>query len=195
MESTTTTERIGSGADESNGQRLADEATTKAGAAAGAAKQEASSLANQARAQVGTLVSDAGSELRTQADQRASQAATRLRDLGDQVEALRAGRPEEAAQLHQYLGEGRDRVMALASRLDERGVQGVLDDVSSFGRRRPGTFLLAAAGVGFVVGRLARAGAFSASQSAQQPAHGAPQSTWSDTPAASPASGTWESLP
>jgi hypothetical protein len=42
--------------------------------------------------------------------------------------------------------------------MEQGGPQGVLDDVSRFARRRPGMFLAGAAGIGFVVGRLVRAG-------------------------------------
>ena len=51
--------------------------------------------------------------------------------------------------------------MRLASRMEQGGAQGVVDDVTRFARRRPGAFLAGAAGVGFVVGRLVRAGAAS----------------------------------
>jgi hypothetical protein len=40
--------------------------------------------------------------------------------------------------------------------MDQRGVEGVLDDVRSFARRRPGVFLLGAGIAGFAVGRLVR---------------------------------------
>ena len=49
----------------------------------------------------------------------------------------------------------------LASRMEQGGAQGVVEDVTRFARRRPGAFLAGAAGVGFVVGRLVRAGAAS----------------------------------
>ena len=50
------------------------------------------------------------------------------------------------------------RVSAFAERLDTNGPQGLLDDVTLFARRRPIVFLAAAAGAGFMIGRLARAG-------------------------------------
>ena len=50
------------------------------------------------------------------------------------------------------------RVSAFADRLETNGPQGLLDDVTDFARRRPIVFLSAAVGVGFMVGRLARAG-------------------------------------
>jgi hypothetical protein len=45
--------------------------------------------------------------------------------------------------------------------MEQGGAQGVVDDVTRFARRRPGVFLAGAAGMGFVVGRLVRAGAAS----------------------------------
>ena len=50
------------------------------------------------------------------------------------------------------------RWSSFASRLEDRGIEGVVDDVARFARRRPGVFLLAAAGAGFVVGRFVRSG-------------------------------------
>jgi hypothetical protein len=40
--------------------------------------------------------------------------------------------------------------------VSERGFDGLVDDVQSFARRRPGVFLAAAAATGFVAGRLFR---------------------------------------
>ena len=50
-------------------------------------------------------------------------------------------------------------MIVFANRLEMSGPQGLVDDVSSFARRRPGAFLLAAGVAGFAVGRIARAGA------------------------------------
>ena len=82
-----------------------------------------------------------------------------MRTLSDRLQALTDGRPDEAGPLNGYLDEARGRIAGLATRLDERGVEGVLSDVSRFAQRRPGLFLVAAAGAGFVAGRLVRSGA------------------------------------
>jgi hypothetical protein len=47
-------------------------------------------------------------------------------------------------------------VDSLGRWLDSHGPDEVLDEVRSFARRRPGTFLLIAAGAGVVLGRLTR---------------------------------------
>jgi hypothetical protein len=50
-----------------------------------------------------------------------------------------------------------DRVYSVAEDFQVRGVSGVLEDVQSFARRRPGAFLLGAAVIGFGVGRYVKA--------------------------------------
>lgn len=134
-------------------------ATETARHVASGAKDEARSVVHQARGQVSSLTDQTRDELRRQAEERGTQAAGQLRSFSDQLSALTDGRPDEAGQLTKYLEDGRERVSALASRLEEEGPQAVLDDVARFGRRRPALFLLGAAVAGVAVGRLIRAGA------------------------------------
>ena len=53
-------------------------------------------------------------------------------------------------------GQAGDRVQSVAGWLEQRQPGEVLDDVRDFARRRPGTFLAAAAAVGLIGGRLTR---------------------------------------
>ena len=78
--------------------------------------------------------------------------------MSDQLQALTEGRPGDAGPLAGYVTDARQQVASFASRLEDRGIEGVVDDVARFARRRPGVFLLAAAGAGFVVGRFVRSG-------------------------------------
>ncbi len=146
--------------------QIKDVAGNAAATAADDAKQVASTAADQARSvvqevkeQASGLVGQAQGELRQQADARSSDAAGSLRTLSDRLQALTDGRPDEAGPLNGYLDEARGRVAGLATRLDEGGIDGVLSDVSRFAQRRPGLFLVAAAGAGFLAGRLVRSGA------------------------------------
>jgi hypothetical protein len=152
----------------SNVARMADTTGSELSNVASTAKESAKEVAgeataqtkvvmSQARQQVGTLVDQTKGEVRQQAEGRSAQAAGGLRTLSEQVAALAEGRPESAGSLPRYLEDVQDQVRGLASRLEERGPQGVVDDMSSFARRRPGLFLAGAVGAGFVVGRLVRA--------------------------------------
>jgi hypothetical protein len=77
--------------------------------------------------------------------------------LSEQVAALADGQPDRAGSLPRYLEEAQEHVRGLASRLEQGGSQGIVDDMSRFARRRPGLFLAGAVGAGFVVGRVVRA--------------------------------------
>jgi hypothetical protein len=61
--------------------------------------------------------------------------------------------------------QAEQKMQHYASALRERGPDGILGDVRSFARRRPGMFLLAAGISGFAIGRAVRAGAMSSPQS------------------------------
>jgi hypothetical protein len=153
----------------STAANVADAASSGAAEAAGAARDGAKEVANEAvtqakvvageaRQQVSSLVDQTRGELSKQADERTKQAAGGLRVLADQVDALANGRPAESGPLAGLLGEAHGRVSGLAERLESGGPRQLVDDVSTFARRRPIVFLAAAVGAGFVVGRLARAG-------------------------------------
>ncbi len=126
--------------------------------AAGEVVSQVQEVAGEARRQLSSVVDQTRAELTDQAAARTSQAASGLRTLADQVQALAQGRPGDAGDLAGYLDDARARIAKFSTRLDEGGPQGLVDDVSSFARRRPVVFLAAAAGAGFLVGRLARAG-------------------------------------
>ena len=73
------------------------------------------------------------------------------------MQALASGRPEEAGPLRDYAAQLGERVWRAAEQLRTDGADGVVRDVQSFARRRPGAFLTGAAAAGFLVGRLVKA--------------------------------------
>jgi hypothetical protein len=79
--------------------------------------------------------------------------------LSRQLSALADGRREEAGRVGVIVDDAQQRLQSYAERLQDRGPQALLDDVTSFARRRPGVFLMGAVATGFMVGRLVRAGA------------------------------------
>jgi ElaB/YqjD/DUF883 family membrane-anchored ribosome-binding protein len=169
------------GADQSKASRVADaakgEASNVASTATGGAREvageagaQAKAVATEAKQQLDHLVDQGRHEFRQQAEQRTSQAAGQLRTLSEQLSALLAGRTSEAGPLPGYASDLQGQLRRLASRMEQGGPQGVMDDMSRFARRRPGVFLAGAAGIGFVVGRLVRAGV--ASQRENGPSSG-----------------------
>ena len=78
-----------------------------------------------------------------------------LDSLSSQVRALASGE-RGCAGLGRYADQASEQLHAAAQRIGSRGFDGLVDDVQSFARRRPGVFLAVAAASGFAVGRLFR---------------------------------------
>jgi hypothetical protein len=132
--------------------------TGQAQALAGQTAQQARLTADEARTQARRLAGQTKNELLGQVDGRASQAAVGLQSMAGQLRAIADGRPGEAGPLVDYAQQAADRVGTIAERLRSGGAQGVVDDVTSLARRRPGLFLAGAIGAGFIAGRLVRSG-------------------------------------
>ena len=122
---------------------------------AGVAGEQAGQVASEATQQVKQLVQQTRSELTDQAATQQKRVASGLRSLSKELSAMAHGseQPGMAADLAQQAGE---RTNAVASWLEEREPGHVVDEIVRFARQRPGTFLAAAAGAGFLVGRLGR---------------------------------------
>jgi vacuolar-type H+-ATPase subunit H len=152
------------------------EAEGRASELAGAAKDQARDVADDARQEVSAVVSEAGTQarnlvdeartaLRHQASDGTTRAAGAIDDLGSRFRALAQGDAEGAGDLRRYADQMGERLATVADRVGERGVDGIVDDVQRFGRRRPGLFLAAAVATGFVAGRLFRGAQADASSS------------------------------
>ena len=131
-------------------------APERAGQVAGAARDEASAVASEAKAQARNVVDETRSALRSQARQGTDRTAGALDNLSSQFRALATGDREGAGELGRYADQASEQLHAAAQRIGSRGFDGLVDDVQSFARRRPGVFLAVAAASGFAVGRLFR---------------------------------------
>ena len=153
-----------------------DESAAVAGTAVEGGREVAGEIADQASAVAGTakdqlsnLMSQAKDEIRTQGEARGQQLVTGLQTLSDQLTALVHGRPDEAGGVGNAVREAQQRVQGYVRSVQDRGPQGLVDDVTAFARRRPGVFLLAASFTGFAAGRLVRSGAAVASDDSDGP--------------------------
>ena len=127
-----------------SGQQVAETAKEQTREVASEASQQAKELYQQVRAEFG--------------DQAATQhqrAASGLRTLGDELSSMAQG-SEQSGVATDLAKQASDRVHTLAGWLEQREPGDVLSEVTSFARRKPGTFLAAAAAVGFLGGRLTR---------------------------------------
>jgi gas vesicle protein len=120
---------------------------------AGVAQGEAQKVASEATSQVRGLVSQASSQVQEQSRTQLSRLAETLQSYGEDLEKMAAQSDGPASGLAQ---EAAERTRGLASHLQNREPSDLVDDLRSFARRRPGTFLLGALAAGVVAGRLTR---------------------------------------
>lgn len=142
---------------------VAKEETSKiAGQAAGAAHNvaqtatsEVGNVASEAKSSAENLLHQAKSGLGSQAGAQQQKAADGIRTIASQLRTM-ADAPEQKGVASDLIRQAAERASSVASWVEGKEPGALLDDVQSFARRKPGTFLLLAAGAGILVGRLAR---------------------------------------
>ena len=122
---------------------------------ASVAKDQATQVTAEAGRQVKDLLGQAHGQLKEQTGAQQEKLVAGLRSLSDELRSMVKG-AEQPGVASDVVGQAADRTGAIAGWLDGREPAAILDDVSSFARRRPGAFLAIAAGLGFVGGRLTR---------------------------------------
>ena len=132
---------------------LKDTAVSEAGHVAETAKGEAKAVAREVKYQAKDLYAQTQRELKDQAQVQQHRVAVGLRSVSDELDSMTANaeNPGLAADL---LGQVSTRLSGAASWLGDRDPSAVLSEVKSFARRKPGTFILGAAILGIVAGRL-----------------------------------------
>lgn len=167
------------------GKQVAGTAAAGAKDVVGEAKQEAADVARTATDEARRMVGEVTGELRTQAGSQTDKLAQGLRTLGSQLSAAGSGEPLDEGMVRDLAQQASTRVSDVADRLSSGGVDGLVDDVTTFARRRPGVFLAGAATAGFFAGRLLR-GAQAQSQSSPSSPRTATPGIATTTPAARP---------
>lgn len=139
------------------GQQVARAAAEQARDVAETAREEAAQVSEELSEQARSLLDETKGQLQEQAQTQVARLSETLRRFGTQGQALADGRPAQAGPLPAYVRDAASRLEQVADDMDARGVDGLVADLQSFARRRPGVFLMGAAAVGFGVGRLIRA--------------------------------------
>ncbi|WP_255769899.1 hypothetical protein [Pseudarthrobacter sulfonivorans] len=147
----------------------ADVARTAADSAqsvAETAKTEAANVASEAKANAKDLLYQARRDLTDQAGAQQQKVATGLRSVSDELHAM-ARASDQPGVATDLVRQAAERSSAVAAWLDNRDPGSLLNEVKSFARQRPGTFLLLAAGAGVLAGRLTRSLSAGAPESAK----------------------------
>ncbi|WP_066287475.1 hypothetical protein [Arthrobacter sp. B6] len=119
------------------------------------AKTEAANVASEAKYNAKNLLSQARTDLTEQAGTQQQKVADGLRSVSDELRAM-AQASDQNGVASDLVRQAADRSSSVASWLDGRDPGSLLNEVKSFARQRPGTFLLLAAGAGVLAGRLTR---------------------------------------
>lgn len=139
-----------------------DEAAAVAGHAAadvknvaGTAKAEAANVAAEARTSALGLLQQARTDLTDQAGTQQQRAAEGIHSISSQLSTM-ADASDQPGVATDLVRQAAERSRSVADWLENRDPGSVLEEVKSFARKRPGTFLMVAAGAGLLAGRLGR---------------------------------------
>ncbi|QJU55337.1 hypothetical protein SCB71_20145 [Herbiconiux sp. KACC 21604] len=174
-----------------------DTAAEQVGNVAGAAKEGAADVAVETSNQAEELFAQTQAELKEQAGVQQQRVASGLRSIGEELGSM-AGASSGGGLASDLVRQASERVGGAATWLDARDPGSLLAEVKSFARRKPGTFIAAAAIAGVVAGRLTRAlaGAASDAKDAAPSPTGTPApATTAAAPATTPVAPTTPAAP
>ncbi|MGC5021963.1 hypothetical protein [Micromonospora sp. DT47] len=155
-----TTSTYGQGQSNGGGARdqarqVGSEAANAGGAVAQTAKEQGHEVVGEAKRQARNLYGEARNQLAGQTGEQQRRAAGGLRSLAEEMRSMaqNSGQPGPVTELaHQAA----DRVHGVAGWLEEREPGDLIHEVKDYARRNPGTFLVGAALLGVVAGRLTK---------------------------------------
>ncbi|MET7685896.1 hypothetical protein [Streptomyces sp. NPDC005423] len=119
------------------------------------AKDQATNTVTEATTQARNLLGEVREQVQGQSRAQTQQLAANVRRLADELhEMSENAKPDSTATtvVRQVADGGRQ----VASRLENRGPEGLVEDLRDFARRKPGLFLAGAAVAGFAAARLGK---------------------------------------
>jgi hypothetical protein len=140
--------------DEAKG--VAQDAAQSGRQAAETAKEQVGQVADEAKNQAKQLLDQARQQVSTTGVEQKDRAASGLRSIADELTGLVNGEGSQSGVAADLARQASDYVRNAADMLENREPAELLQEVRRFARQRPGTFLLGAAAVGFLGGRLTR---------------------------------------
>lgn len=135
---------------------VGESAKDAAGRVAGTAKEEAKNVASEAKHQARQLIDTTLQEAREQASTQQSRAAEGLRTIANDLSSLSSGNGGTDGIASQIIGEVGNRVESVASWINDREPADLLEELKTYARRHPVTFITVAGVAGLLVGRLTR---------------------------------------
>lgn len=136
-------------------RQVGSEAKQAGGAVAETAKEQGREVVGEAKHQARNLYGEARSQLASQTGEQQRRAAGGLRSLADEMRSM-ADQGGQAGPVSEIARQAADRVHGVAGWLEQREPGDIIAEVRSYARRNPGTFLVGAAVLGVLAGRLTK---------------------------------------
>ena len=136
-------------------ERMGDTAGSAARDVASTTKEQGERVASDIRQQARRLTDETRGQVTEQAMSQRDRAVDGLRSLSEELRTM-AGRSDQAGLGSDAARQGADAAGRVADYLAKREPGQLLDEVRGVARRRPGAFLLGAAALGVLAGRLSR---------------------------------------
>lgn len=140
--------------DEAKG--VAQDAAQSGRQTAETAKEQAGQVADEAKNQAKQLLDQTKQQVTSTGIEQKDRAASGLRSLADELTGMVNGEGSQSGVAADLARQASDYVRNAADMLENREPAELLQEVRRFARQKPGTFLLGAAAVGFLGGRLTR---------------------------------------
>jgi len=135
---------------------VASEATSAAADVKETAKTEVRSVVSEATDRAGQVMQTTRSELRSQVADKTSSFASSLDGIAQQLQSMAEKADDPSSPVAQFAQSAAQQIRQQGQRLDEGGIEGLLDDARRLARNRPGVFALGSVVAGFAFGRLAK---------------------------------------
>ncbi|MDJ0375951.1 hypothetical protein [Cryobacterium sp. PH31-L1] len=132
-----------------------DTAAHAAGDVANTTKNEAGKVAAETKKQAKHLLTDARTQLTEQAGEQQARVAGGLRSISGELDQMAAASEADGVATD-LVRQAASRAGSVATWLDDRDPGSLLEEVRSFARQKPGTFIALAAAAGILAGRLTR---------------------------------------
>ncbi|WP_341717207.1 hypothetical protein QQG74_25325 [Micromonospora sp. FIMYZ51] len=145
----------GSGGVREQARQVGSEAAHAGGAVAETAREQGKEVGREAARQARDLYGEARTTLAGQAGEQQRRAAGGLHSLADEMRAM-ADNGGQDGPVSEVARQAAERVHGVAGWLERREPGDLLTEVRDYARRNPGTFLVGAALLGVVAGRLTR---------------------------------------
>ncbi|WP_433458980.1 hypothetical protein [Micromonospora sp. CA-248212] len=136
-------------------RHVGSEAAHAGGAVAQTAKEQGTEVGREAVRQARNLYGEARSQLASQTGEQQRRAAGGLRSIADEMRSM-AEQGGQAGPVSELARQAADRVHGVAGWLEERQPGDLINEVRDYARRNPGTFLVGAAVLGVLAGRLTK---------------------------------------